>query len=59
MQHVMFWVHQIFVAAEPSIVDQTPNYGGPTTTVFYLAGTILLVGALGLWGIYLLRNRRK
>lgn len=61
MQHIMFWAFQVLTApqSEPSIIEQAPNYGGPTTTVFYLTGTIILLGALGIWGIYLLRKRGK
>ncbi|OAV53919.1 hypothetical protein [Enteractinococcus helveticum] len=44
---------------EPTIIDQAPNYGGPSTTVFYLAGGIILFGAVVLWGIYLVRNRDR
>ena len=55
------WTYALFTEPqpEPTIIEQAPNYGGPTTTVFYLAGTVLLVGALALWGLYQLRNRRK
>lgn len=61
MQLFVMWAHQLLVAApsEPTIIDQAPAYGGPTTTVFYLAGGIILVGAVVLWGIYQLRNRGK
>jgi len=61
MHSFLIWAHTILTEPqpEPTIVEQVPNYGGPTTTVFYVAGGILLVGAVLLWGIYRLRNRRK
>lgn len=61
MQNFMIWTHILLTEPqpEPTIIEQAPNYGGPTTTIFYLVGGILLVGALLLWGIYQLRNRRK
>lgn len=61
MHHLTMWTHQLLAAApsEPTIIDQAPAYGGLTTTVFYLAGGILVIGALVLWGIYQVRNRGK
>lgn len=61
MLNIMIWVLAELPEPqpEPTIIEQAPNYGGPTATVFYLAGSILLVGALLLWGVYHLRNRRK
>lgn len=61
MYHFMFWAQRTLATpeSEPSIIEQAPNYGGPTTTVFYLAGGIILVGAIVLWGIYQFRKSGK
>lgn len=61
MQYLMLWMQNILTSPqpEPTIIDQAPNYGGPTSTIFYLAGGTILLGALVLWGIYLVRNRDR
>lgn len=61
MHHIFTWGYLAATTAqtEPTIIDQAPNYGGTTTTVFYVTGGLLLVGALVLWGIFLLRNHNK
>jgi hypothetical protein len=61
MLNIMIWVHATLPEPQPelTIIEQVPNYGGPTATVFYLAGGILLGGALLLWGVYHLRDRHK
>ena len=48
----------LIITSEPTIIDQAPA-SGLTTTVFYLAGGILVTGAALLWGLYQLRNRGK
>lgn len=55
----MWAQYWLTITAEPTIIDQAPAYGGLTTTVFYLAGGILVAGALVLWGLYQIRNRGK
>lgn len=60
MHNFAMWTQQLLTSTtEPTVIEQAPAYGGLTTTVFYLAGGILVAGALLLWGLYQLRNRGK
>lgn len=51
-------IHSFLPNGTQTVIDQAPNYGGPTALAFYVGGAVLVLGVATLWIVLNRRGRQ-